>query len=348
MNESAIQVAITKHQQHESERNNSLNYYQTKYQFSKEELQYFIDFGLVSLTKDEAEIFNGYVSQYAPRIFRELAKRLDLLEHEFKYLYVSEVIQAFKHNIDYKVLIEQRKNNNIVELYSLDLTQKHIILDESKEIEEFLKRKNRSYQSDASCAYPGKVEGSIKIINNVEEVGKIEQGDIMICQATTVDYLLGMRKAGALITEYGGLTCHAAVVAREFKIPCIVGMHHVRQLFQDGDRVSVDASECKIERIPSSLMIFDKTYTRDTTIIIQQGRNACVSSPLYTTKKNPYAPVVIHYINDGVIEIRENEKATQWLMDTLQESILQNEATINNLLDRYEVNLKEIQQYRKD
>lgn len=242
-----IQSTITEYWQHTSKRTELIKLYQHKYSLSDEEIQYFIDFSLVSLTKDEAEIFNGYISQYAPRIFKELAKRLDLTEKEFKYLYVSEVINAFKGVFDYKSLIRERQQTNIVELYSEDLTKKYVLLDNTKEIQTFLKSKNKSLQSDASCAYPGKVQGVVKIINSVEEVSKVEDGDIMICQTTTVDYLLGMRKAWALITEYGWLTCHAAVVAREFKTPCIVWMKNVRQQFQDGDFVEVDASKWNIK-----------------------------------------------------------------------------------------------------
>ena len=70
------------------------------------------------------------------------------------------------------------------------------------------------------CASPGKAQGKAKIIHYPKENNKVEKGDILIVNSTTVDYLPAMKRAAAFVTEVGGLTCHAAVVAREFGVPC--------------------------------------------------------------------------------------------------------------------------------
>lgn len=90
---------------------------------------------------------------------------------------------------------------------------------------------------------------------------------------------------------------------------------------------------------------FEKAYTRDTTMIIQQGWNACVTNPFYASGTNPFTPPVIHYMNDGVIEIWENEKATQWIMDSVQDLIKSDEAKLISLVDQYEKDLIEIKEY---
>jgi phosphoenolpyruvate synthase/pyruvate phosphate dikinase len=87
---------------------------------------------------------------------------------------------------------------------------------------------------------------------------------------------------------------------------------------------------------------FEKAYTRDTSMIIQQGWNACVSSPYYSSETNPHTPPVIHYMNDGVIEIWENEKATQWILDSLQEFIKTDETKLVSFIDQYEKDLKDM------
>lgn len=80
--------------------------------------------------------------------------------------------------------------------------------------------------------------------NSVREAGgKVKQGDILITHATTVDYLPPMKRAAAFVTEIGGLTCHAAVVAREFGVPCVVGLKNAMANFKDGDMVEVDANK---------------------------------------------------------------------------------------------------------
>ncbi len=90
---------------------------------------------------------------------------------------------------------------------------------------------------------------------------------------------------------------------------------------------------------------FEKAYTRDTTMIIQQGWNACVTNPFYASGTNPFTPPVIHYMNDGVIEIWENEKATQWIMDSVQELIKNDESKLIAFVDQYEKDLVEIKEY---
>jgi phosphoenolpyruvate synthase/pyruvate phosphate dikinase len=93
------------------------------------------------------------------------------------------------------------------------------------------------------CASPGKVEGRVKIVHSPAENNKVEEGDVLITHATTVDYLPAMKKAVAIVTEVGGLTCHAAVVSREFKIPCVVALKNAMKNFKDGDLVEVDANK---------------------------------------------------------------------------------------------------------
>jgi phosphoenolpyruvate synthase/pyruvate phosphate dikinase len=234
--------------QHKKHRAETIKKYNDQYNFTKEELQYFIDFGLVSLTKDEAEIFNGYVSHYAPALYKLMAQDLGLDEIDFKYLYIKEVNQAFTDStFDYKSVIQKRKTVNSIEEPNEDFSEKFFVYDnESHDILNFLNQKLVTLNSSASCAYPGIVTGAIKIINSVSDIGKVNQGDIMVCQATTVDYLLGMKKAGAIVTEFGGLTCHAAVVAREFKTPCVVGMKDARSMFSEGTIVTVNASACTV------------------------------------------------------------------------------------------------------
>ncbi len=240
--------------QHKKHRVDTIEKYNDQYGFTKEELQYFIDFGLVSLTKDEAEIFNGYVSHYAPALYKLMAQDLGLGEIDFKYLYISEVNQAFSDStFDYKSIIQKRKTVNSIEEPNEDFSEKFFVYDnESYDILNFLNQKLVTLNSSASCAYPGIVTGAVKIVNSVSDISKIQQGDIMICQATTVDYLLGMKKAGAIVTEFGGLTCHAAVVAREFKTPCVVGMKDARNMFSEGTIVTVNASACTLIKLNNS------------------------------------------------------------------------------------------------
>ncbi|MDP2684802.1 MAG: PEP-utilizing enzyme [bacterium] len=67
-------------------------------------------------------------------------------------------------------------------------------------------------------------------------------GDILVARQTTPDLLGAMKKSIAIITEEGGLLCHAAIVSRELKLPCIVGVKKATSKLKDGTKVDVDAN----------------------------------------------------------------------------------------------------------
>lgn len=90
-------------------------------------------------------------------------------------------------------------------------------------------------------AYKGKVSGKIRVVSNPHEVGIFNEGDILVTGMTRPEFLPVMQKAGAIITDAGGILCHAAISAREMKKPCIVGTQIATSFFHSGDLVEVDA-----------------------------------------------------------------------------------------------------------
>ena len=91
-------------------------------------------------------------------------------------------------------------------------------------------------------AFAGKVSGTVRIIFGRKDVSKVKKGDILVASMTTPDLIEAMDRAAAFVTDEGGITCHAAIVAREFKKPCIIGTRVATQTFKDGDKVLVDAN----------------------------------------------------------------------------------------------------------
>lgn len=100
-----------------------------------------------------------------------------------------------------------------------------------------------------ATACPGKAIGTVKIINVPEDMVKMNQGDILVSTATTPSVVPAMKKAAAILTDEGGLTCHAAIVSREMGTPCIVGLKIVTKFVKDGDRIEVDASRGVIKKL---------------------------------------------------------------------------------------------------
>jgi pyruvate,water dikinase len=92
-------------------------------------------------------------------------------------------------------------------------------------------------------ASKGFVKGKAKIVLNREDFNKIKKGDILVASMTTPDMLPLMKKASAFITDEGGITCHAAIVSREMKKPCIIGTKIATSVLKDGNLVEVDANK---------------------------------------------------------------------------------------------------------
>ena len=90
-------------------------------------------------------------------------------------------------------------------------------------------------------AFEGLVKGKCKIINDFHNA-KINQGDILVTGMTDPNAVPLMKKAGAIITDAGGMLCHAAIVSRELEIPCIVGTKIATQVLKNGMQVEVDAN----------------------------------------------------------------------------------------------------------
>ncbi|MFH0829459.1 MAG: PEP-utilizing enzyme [Candidatus Kerfeldbacteria bacterium] len=98
-------------------------------------------------------------------------------------------------------------------------------------------------QLSGTVAYQGSSTGTVRIINTPDDMIKMHRGDILVSFATTPSIVPAMKKASAIVTDEGGLTCHAAIVSRELKIPCVVGTKISTKVLKDGDRVEVDADK---------------------------------------------------------------------------------------------------------
>ncbi len=98
-------------------------------------------------------------------------------------------------------------------------------------------------------ACPGRATGVVKIVETAEDIPKMRRGDIMLSETTYPALVPAMKMAAAIVTNVGGLTCHAAIVARELKIPCVVGTKVATHILQDGDRVRVDATKGIIRKL---------------------------------------------------------------------------------------------------
>ena len=89
-------------------------------------------------------------------------------------------------------------------------------------------------------ASPGIGAGVVKLVRELSDLQKVKEGDILVTVMTTPDMVPAMSKVRGIVTDEGGMTCHAAIVSRELGIPCIVGTKTATQVLRDGMEVTVD------------------------------------------------------------------------------------------------------------
>jgi len=93
------------------------------------------------------------------------------------------------------------------------------------------------------AAAPGTATGIVRIITSGRDLDKVRQGDIMVTKMTMPDMVPGMKRAGAIVTDEGGMACHAAIVSRELGCPAVVGTKKATSVLKDGMEITVDGSK---------------------------------------------------------------------------------------------------------
>jgi len=91
-------------------------------------------------------------------------------------------------------------------------------------------------------ASPGVASGPVKIVPDPSQIDKVLEGDVLVAEMTTPDFVPAMKRASAIVTDRGGRTAHAAIVSRELGIPCVVGSETATTSLKDGQIITVDGS----------------------------------------------------------------------------------------------------------
>ncbi|PIZ52205.1 hypothetical protein COY27_01015 [Candidatus Woesearchaeota archaeon CG_4_10_14_0_2_um_filter_33_13] len=191
--------------------------------------------------QDERKKNSLIAIDYFCKVANELVTRTPLTAEEFYFLLPSE-LNTEHLNQDFKEELQKRaKSFTLVnlqgEIYS---TTKKVSLEKDKE------NINAVNGTPASL---GKVIGKARICKNISQIGKVEQGDILIVPMTRPEYVPAMKKAIAIVTDEGGLTCHAAVIARELGKPCVIGTRIATKVFKDNDMLEVNANHGIVRKL---------------------------------------------------------------------------------------------------
>lgn len=209
----------------------------------------------------------------------ETAEKKILSSEEVKNLaeYGKRIEEHYKYPQDIEWAIEDDKIY-ITQSRAITTLKKEEILSEDSSQQPTAKSQEPATEKTILVkgfgASPGVVTGPVKIVKNLEELSKVQKGDILVTEMTTPDMVPAMERAVGIVTNSGGVTSHAAIVSRELGIPCIVGSGNATEVLKDRDLITIDArdgvvyegavkiSEEKVEEPPETVLIPSGTKTK--------------------------------------------------------------------------------------
>ncbi len=164
---------------------------------------------------------------YARPLMSEIAKHFGLTFEELRDYSALDLIEGRIEKYEYHkfTVISWGKNFAMLHEPVIDVQNKN------KDIESF----------KGAIAFKGVVRGVVKVVKIAHEIDKVKDGDILVAPTTAPSFIIGMQRAGAFVTDEGGITSHAAIVSREMGKPCIIGTKIATRVLKDGDLVEVDA-----------------------------------------------------------------------------------------------------------
>lgn len=174
----------------------------------------------------------------------EIAKRQVLKDHEIRILseMALKLEKHYQKPQDVEFAIENSEIH-IVQTRPITTIEKRIDISSSKTEEQEI---NGEVIIEGLAASPGIASGKVKIVEKMEDLKKIREGDVLVTKMTNPDMVVTMQKASAIITDEGGLTAHAAIVSREMGIPCIVGTDNATEKLKENEIITVDGYSGKI------------------------------------------------------------------------------------------------------
>jgi phosphohistidine swiveling domain-containing protein len=198
---------------------------------------------IIFVRNQRADFFHESGYHIRPLLLK-VAISLNVSYNEVLNLCVPEIVLALRGKLDYKKHIEERKKNFLV-YYGLggpfilegDNVKKFI------ERNSFLKRSGDNLEElKGNIAYKGLATGVVRILKTDIDNKKVKRGDVVVAPMTIPSFMPALEKAVAFVTDEGGITCHASIVAREMHKPCIIGTKIATKVLKDGDLVEVDAN----------------------------------------------------------------------------------------------------------
>ena len=184
-----------------------------------------------------------------------------------------------KHNRYQPMDIEWAKDGKTGELFIVQARPETVISAEDKNILKEYQLKGTSKIRVKGIAVGSKIgTGKVRILHNAKNITSFKKGEVLITEITDPDWEPIMKIAGAIVTDKGGRTSHAAIVSRELGIPCIVGSGDATKVLKNGEEVTVDCSSSQVGNVYDGIISYkivehrlDKIPKTKTKIMVNIG-----------------------------------------------------------------------------
>lgn len=226
----------------------------------------FSQIGTIKIYRRYVQLNNFYYLDY---LISEIANRYNTSEAVIRCLLPNEVVQLLSGDLKVLQLGKERSNAKVIALEISEEKYNIVIGDEAKTLYEELKEKTHS-----AYLCQGELRGEVvsrgadtEVIRGtchvLSTVGRCDfhRGDILVCMDSDPDLFEYIKIAGAVLTETGGLTCHAAIVCRELRVACIVRIQGLLENLHEGDSLEIDPKTGEIRVITSISEHILKSYS---------------------------------------------------------------------------------------
>lgn len=176
-------------------------------------------------------------------VYAKAAKRLSLDTQMISYLFPAEITDGLLNGTSYASEAAKRSKFCVI-IGASDKLEIHSGTKARELFERYQPPSTGKTAQEKLSGVPaskGHAKGIVRVILRNKDFDTFEEGEVLVALQTMVHYLPIMKKASAILTEFGGLTSHAAIVSRELGKPCIVGIQNLLASLKNGDTVTVDA-----------------------------------------------------------------------------------------------------------
>lgn len=221
-----------------------------KYQLTKRQRELLEVMHCLTLWTDERKMLEFQLHYFYSSVLQRLAQIKGVKYEQLKYLFTEE-LDELESNLS---VVAKRADQRINELFAYEVDSSGSIrFITGRRLEKLIndiESKNDQKPLKGIVASKGiqeKYTGIVKLVRNQSEGKKVGKNDFLVTAMTTPDFIAAMKKAKGFITDEGGVTCHAAIVAREMNKPCIIGTRSATKMLKDGDKVEVDMKSGEIK-----------------------------------------------------------------------------------------------------